>query len=47
MSVPVTINLNEGGLEPAIIELRDVFRPINETLQGLPDSPQEVIRPDD
>jgi hypothetical protein len=47
MTVPVTINLNDAGLEPAIIELRNVFQPINATLQGLPDSPQEVIRPDD
>jgi hypothetical protein len=47
MTVPVTINLNEGGLEPAIIELRNVFQPINATLQSLPDSPQEVIRPND
>ncbi|MGC9398496.1 MAG: hypothetical protein ACP5HM_05100 [Anaerolineae bacterium] len=47
MSVPVTINLNEGGLEPAIIELRNVFSPINATLQSLPDSLEEILRPNE
>ncbi len=47
MTVPVTINLNEGGLEPAVLRLRNVVTPINSALQELPNSPQEVIRPDD
>jgi hypothetical protein len=47
MTVPVTINLNEGGLEPAVLRLRNVVTPINSTLQSLPNSPQEVIRPNE
>lgn len=45
MQVPVTIPLDEAGMEPAITQLRGVFRPIQATLQQLPDSPRELLAP--
>ncbi len=45
MSVPVDIPLNEAGMGPAILQLRQVFQPLGATLQGLPNSPQEIFRP--
>jgi uncharacterized membrane protein len=43
MDIPVTINLNESGMGPAITQLRGVFSPIQTTLQSLPNSPEEVL----
>jgi len=45
MQVPVTIPLNEAGMGPAITQLRGVFSPIQNTLQKLPDSPEEILTP--
>ena len=37
MTVPVHIKLGESGLDPAVEDLRAVFRPVNELVQSLPD----------
>ncbi len=37
MSVPVHIELGEAGLDPAVQELRAVFYPLKEQIEGLPD----------
>ena len=47
MEVPVVIGLNESGMGPAIEQLRGVFSPINVSLQKIPDTPAQFIRPED
>jgi hypothetical protein len=37
MEVPVEIELGEAGLDPAVEELRAVFRPLREQVEQLPD----------
>jgi hypothetical protein len=37
MQVPVHIELGTAGLDPAVQDLRGVFLPLNEVVQGLPD----------
>jgi len=37
MAVPVSIELGEAGLEPAVEELRAVFRPVVYLVEGMPD----------
>nr|HID13462.1 hypothetical protein [Anaerolineae bacterium] len=37
MDVPVHIRLGEAGLNPAVEELRAVFRPLKEQVENLPD----------
>jgi len=37
MAVPVHIKLGEAGLDPAVGELRAVFHPLREQIEGLPD----------
>ena len=37
MAVPVHIELGEAGLDPAVEELRAVFHPLKEQIEGLPD----------
>ncbi|MDY7076614.1 MAG: hypothetical protein SXV54_06770 [Chloroflexota bacterium] len=37
MTVPVHIRLGEAGLDPAVGELRAVFRPLREQVESLPD----------
>jgi hypothetical protein len=37
MTVPVNIALGEAGLDPAVEDLRAVFRPLKEQVEGLPD----------
>ena len=37
MVVPVSIVLGESGLDPAVEELRDVFRPVEALMERLPD----------
>ncbi len=44
MEVPVEIPLSEAGMAPAIEQLRAVFRPITEFLQGLPNSLSETLQ---
>jgi hypothetical protein len=44
MKVPVEIPLSEAGMGPAIEQLRAVFQPISGALQGLPDSPEELLQ---
>ena len=46
MSVPIDIPLDEAGMGPAIADLREVFRPLRTTVEGLPNSAQELIRPE-
>ena len=46
-SLPVEIELYSAGMGPAIDELRAVFQPITEFVQELPDSPQEILQPDE
>jgi len=38
MDVPVAIKLGEAGLDPAVQDLRAVFRPLREQVEQLPDS---------
>jgi hypothetical protein len=38
MDVPVAIELGEAGLDPAVQDLRAVFRPLREQIEQLPDS---------
>lgn len=45
MQIPVEIPLDQAGMGPAIEELRGVFRPLGATLESLPNSPQELLRP--
>jgi hypothetical protein len=44
MQVPVEIPLAEAGMAPAIEQLRAVFSPLSSTLQGLPDSTEELLQ---
>jgi hypothetical protein len=37
MAVPVRIKLGEAGLDPAVQDLREVFRPLREQIESLPD----------
>ena len=37
MTVPVHIKLGEAGMDPAVQELRDVFLPLKEQIEALPD----------
>jgi hypothetical protein len=37
MTVPVHIKLGEAGLDPAVGELRAVFRPLREQIESMPD----------
>ena len=37
MTVPVNIALGQAGLAPAVDSLREVFRPLREQVEGLPD----------
>jgi hypothetical protein len=37
MQIPVHIELGEAGLDPAVQDLRRVFQPVSEMIQGLPD----------
>ncbi len=37
MEVPVSIKLGESGLDPAVQDLRAVFRPVQDILDSLPD----------
>jgi len=37
MNIPVNIQLGEAGLDPAVQELREVFSPLREFLERLPD----------
>ena len=46
-SVPVEIALYDAGMGPAIEELRSVFQPLTKFVQDLPDSPQEVLQPNE
>jgi hypothetical protein len=43
IDVPVEIPLDEAGMGPAIKQLRDVFRPLIEFLQTIPDTPAEAL----
>jgi hypothetical protein len=43
-SVPVEIDLYDSGMGPAIDELREVFKPLTQFVQDLPDSPQEILQ---
>ncbi len=45
MQVPVEIPLDEAGMGPAIEELRDVFRPLNDCIANLPLAPKEQHNP--
>ncbi len=45
MVVPVEIQLSEAGMGPAIFQLREVFRPLREFIEDLPDTPQDALRP--
>lgn len=38
MDVPIAIELGEAGLDPAVQDLRAVFRPLREQIEQLPDS---------
>jgi hypothetical protein len=42
MTVPVNIKLGESGLDPAVQDLRGVFQPVGEIVEGLP---QGIIPP--
>lgn len=42
MTVPVRITLGQSGLDPAVEELRAVFRPITNAVDSLPDDEQEL-----
>jgi len=46
-SLPVEIELYDAGMGPAIDQLRSVFAPITSFVQELPDSPQEVLQPNE
>ncbi|HHN93878.1 MAG TPA: hypothetical protein ENK17_03845 [Anaerolineae bacterium] len=39
MTVPVRIKLGEAGLDPAVQQLRGVFKPLREQIDKLPDGP--------
>jgi hypothetical protein len=43
IDVPVEIPLDEAGMGPAIKKLRDVFRPLIEFLQTIPNTPAEAL----
>ena len=47
MEVPVTIELSEAGMGPAIEQLRAVFRPVAGFVQSLPNTTEELLRPND
>jgi hypothetical protein len=40
MTVPVSIELGEAGLAPAVQKLRDVFAPLRRQIEALPDGIQ-------
>ena len=42
MTVPVRIKLGEAGLDPAVEELRAVFRPLKEQVENLPNGIQDL-----
>jgi len=42
MEVPVNIKLGEAGLDPAVEELRIVFRPLKEQVENLPNGIQDL-----
>ncbi len=44
MDVPVSIALGEAGLDPAVQDLRNVFRPLRRRLDDLPEDVQLGIR---
>ena len=46
-SVPVEIDLYTAGMGPAIEELRAVFQPLTKFVQELPNSPQEILQPNE
>lgn len=46
-SLPVEIELYQAGMGPAIDQLRAVFSPLTSFIQELPDSPQEMIQPNE
>ena len=45
--VPVTIELSEAGMGPAIEQLRAVFRPVTGFVQSLPGTTEELLQPND
>jgi hypothetical protein len=47
MQVPVRMELSECGMAPAVEQLRAVFRPIAGFVQGLPNSTEELLRPNE
>jgi len=47
MEVPVTIELSEAGMGPAIEQLRAVLRPVAGFVQSLPDTPEELLQPNE
>jgi len=47
IEAPVTIDLAEAGMGPAIEQLRAVFRPMTSFVQSLPDTAEELLQPDD
>jgi hypothetical protein len=44
MEIPVTIQLGEAGLDPAVETLRRVFAPLRHSVEELPDGLDEIIR---
>ncbi len=46
-ALPVEIELYKAGMGPAIDQLRSVFQPMTSFLQDLPDSPQEMLQPNE
>ena len=46
-SLPVEIELYKAGMGPAIDQLRAVFQPLTSFVQELPDSPQEMLQPNE
>ncbi|MCJ7550078.1 MAG: hypothetical protein MUQ30_10390 [Anaerolineae bacterium] len=47
LKVPVTIDLAEAGMGPAIEQLRAVFTPITGFVESLPDTTEELLQPND
>jgi hypothetical protein len=43
MAIPVTIELGEAGLDPAVQRLRGVFSPLRDSLEKLPDGIDEIL----
>lgn len=46
-ALPVEIELYSAGMGPAIDQLRAVFKPLTAFIQDLPNSPQEVLQPNE